>query len=261
MRRGGDDSGGRLQPGRHADARRQATPGPAPAVVLLSSIGLRRSRRLRLWRADPRPARRRARRRRLPGRALRPARLRPERRPLGVGDARRLRRRRPHASCGGWASARTSSASASPSSATARAPGSRCWPRPRERRRIAAVVTIGAPGSTGADLVLEQQQAALDRLNLTPAEREQRIALQKQIQAAVVTGKGWEGVPKAMRREADTAWLQSLLTFDPAKTVAERPTAAADRPRRARSAGAAGPRRRGSPRWPDARMARRRWSW
>ena len=91
----------------------------------------------------------------------------------------------------------------------------------RERRRIAAVATIGAPGSTGGDMLLEQQQAALDRLNLMPAEREERIALQKQIHASVVTGKGWEKVPAAMRREADTAWLQGLLAFDPARTVAD----------------------------------------
>jgi uncharacterized protein len=89
-----------------------------------------------------------------------------------------------------------------------------------ERRRITAVATIGTPGSTGGDMLLEQQQAALEGLNLAPAEREQRIALQKQIHAAVATGKGWENVPKAMRREADTAWLQGLLAFDPAKTVA-----------------------------------------
>jgi pimeloyl-ACP methyl ester carboxylesterase len=91
----------------------------------------------------------------------------------------------------------------------------------RERRRIAAVATVGAPGSAGGDLLLEQQQAALDRLNLMPAEREQRIALQKQIHSAIATGKGWENVPKAMRADADTAWLQSLLAFDPARTVAD----------------------------------------
>ena len=91
----------------------------------------------------------------------------------------------------------------------------------RERRRIAAVATLATPGSAGGEVLLEQQQEALDRLNLPPAEREQRIALQKQIHAAVATGKGWENVPKAMRTEADTAWLQSLLAFDPAKVVSE----------------------------------------
>ena len=91
----------------------------------------------------------------------------------------------------------------------------------RERRRIAAVATIGTPGAAGGEVLLEQQQAALDRLNLMPAEREQRIALQHQIHAAVTTGKGWDNVPAAMRREADTAWLQSLLAFDPGKTIAD----------------------------------------
>jgi pimeloyl-ACP methyl ester carboxylesterase len=91
----------------------------------------------------------------------------------------------------------------------------------RERRRIAAVATLGAPGSTGGELLLEQQQGALDRLNLDPAEREQRIALQKQIHAAVATGKGWENIPKALRADADTAWLQSVLAFDPARTVSD----------------------------------------
>jgi pimeloyl-ACP methyl ester carboxylesterase len=91
----------------------------------------------------------------------------------------------------------------------------------RERRRIAAVATLAAPGAPGGDVLLEQQQDALDRLNLAPAEREQRIALQKQIHAAVATGKGWENVPKAMRAEADTGWLQSLLAFDPARAVAD----------------------------------------
>ena len=91
----------------------------------------------------------------------------------------------------------------------------------RERRRIAAVATIGTPGAAGGEVLLEQQQAALDRLNLVPAEREQRIALQKQIHAAVSTGKGWENVPAALRRDADTAWLQSLLAFDPGKTIAD----------------------------------------
>ena len=89
-----------------------------------------------------------------------------------------------------------------------------------ERRRIAAVITIAAPGSTGSEFLLEQQQTALDQLKLPAADREQRIALQKQIHSAVITGKGWENVPAAMRREADTRWMHSLLAFDPAKTMA-----------------------------------------
>lgn len=85
--------------------------------------------------------------------------------------------------------------------------------------RIAAVVSIAGPASTGADLVLAQQQSALDRLKLTPAERDQRVALQKQIQAAVLTGKGWEPIPPQFRKEADTPWFQSMLAFNPATVV------------------------------------------
>jgi uncharacterized protein len=85
--------------------------------------------------------------------------------------------------------------------------------------RIAALVTLEGAGSTGADLILEQQQAALEQSDLPAADREARVALQKQIHAAVLTGKGWEGVPVPLRREADTPWFQSVLTFDPAKSI------------------------------------------
>jgi pimeloyl-ACP methyl ester carboxylesterase len=85
--------------------------------------------------------------------------------------------------------------------------------------RIAGLVSIAAPAASGAELILEQQQRALDAMTLSPADREQRVALQKQIQNAVLTGKGWEGIPPAMRREADTPWFQSLLAFSPARVV------------------------------------------
>jgi dipeptidyl aminopeptidase/acylaminoacyl peptidase len=86
-------------------------------------------------------------------------------------------------------------------------------------KRFAAVVSIAGPAATGAELVLEQQQRALDRLNLAAEERDRRVALQKQIQTAVLTGKGWEGIPPEMRRQADTPWFQSLLAFNPAKVI------------------------------------------
>ena len=87
-------------------------------------------------------------------------------------------------------------------------------------KRIAAVACLAVPASTGAELVLEQQQHALDQLKLSPEEREKKVALQKQIQTAVLTGKGWESVPAQERRAADTPWFQSLLAFDPAKAIA-----------------------------------------
>ena len=86
-------------------------------------------------------------------------------------------------------------------------------------KRISGVVSIDAPSTTGAELALEQQRHALDRMKASPAERAQRIDLQKKIQTAVLTGKGWEGVPPGLRKQADTPWAQSVLSFDPAKVV------------------------------------------
>lgn len=84
---------------------------------------------------------------------------------------------------------------------------------------IAAVVSIAAPAATGDALVLEQQFLALNRLSISAADREAKIALQKRIHAAVLSGSGWEGVPPEMRRQADTPWFQSLLAYDPAKVL------------------------------------------
>jgi len=86
-------------------------------------------------------------------------------------------------------------------------------------RRIAAAVSIAGPGSTGAETVLEQQRLELEGLKLPAEEREKRIALQQQVHSAVLTGKGWDTVPPQVRKEADTPWFQSLLTFDPAKVL------------------------------------------
>ena len=84
---------------------------------------------------------------------------------------------------------------------------------------IAGVISIDAPATKGADLALEQQQHALDRLKATPAERAQKIELQKKIQQAVLTGKGWEAIPPDLRKQVDTPWTQSVLAFDPAEVI------------------------------------------
>jgi dienelactone hydrolase len=86
-------------------------------------------------------------------------------------------------------------------------------------RRFSAVVSIAGPSTTGADQFIEQQQLALDASALPQAERDKRLALQRQVQQAVLTGKGWEGVPANVRRDADTPWFQSLLTYDPVKVI------------------------------------------
>jgi pimeloyl-ACP methyl ester carboxylesterase len=84
---------------------------------------------------------------------------------------------------------------------------------------IAGVITVDAAGASGADLVLMQQQKALDDLKLSDADRLARVALQKKIQAAVISGSGWEGVPEAMRRQADTPWFKSVLTYEPERVL------------------------------------------
>jgi len=86
-------------------------------------------------------------------------------------------------------------------------------------RRIAAVVSIAAPSTAGAERVLERQRHILDRMNLSPAERVERIEQQRRINAAVASGKGWEALPADVRKQADTPWFQSILAFDPARVV------------------------------------------
>jgi pimeloyl-ACP methyl ester carboxylesterase len=88
-------------------------------------------------------------------------------------------------------------------------------------KRIAAVALLAASGVTGADLILAQQQHALDRMKLSPEERQAKIDLQKRIHEAVLTGKGWDQVPPELRRSVDTPEFQSILSNDPAKVMAE----------------------------------------
>lgn len=86
-------------------------------------------------------------------------------------------------------------------------------------KRIAAVAAMATPASTGADLVLEQQRRVLTQINAPQAERDAKVALQQKIHAAVLSGKGWEGIPPALRQQADTPWFQSLLSYDPSRVV------------------------------------------
>lgn len=84
--------------------------------------------------------------------------------------------------------------------------------------KVNAAALIGAPASSGVDFVLEQQQAQLDQMKVTGAERQAKIDLQKQINNAVLTGTGWDQVPREYRR-ADSPWLQSFLKFDPSRAL------------------------------------------
>jgi hypothetical protein len=88
-----------------------------------------------------------------------------------------------------------------------------------EEKKIAALALVGTPGTPGADLVLEQQRHLLDAMKLPDDEKQRRMDLQKKIHAAVISGKGWDAIPPAYKRQADTAWFRSFLTFAPAGTM------------------------------------------
>ncbi|MFB3854354.1 MAG: alpha/beta hydrolase family protein [Vicinamibacterales bacterium] len=80
-------------------------------------------------------------------------------------------------------------------------------------KSIGSLVLLASPGSDGAGLILEQQRLAFIRLGMSEEERKAKTELQLRINEAVRTGKGWEGIPEGLRRQADTAWFQSFLTF------------------------------------------------
>ena len=87
--------------------------------------------------------------------------------------------------------------------------------------KIGSLVLIATSGTTGAKLILEQQQRELDRMKLPDAEKAQKVALQKQIQAAVISGSGWDALPEEVRKQADTPWFRSLLMSDPGAVLRE----------------------------------------
>jgi uncharacterized protein len=86
-------------------------------------------------------------------------------------------------------------------------------------KKIGSLVLMATSGTSGADLILEQQQRELERLKVPEAERNQKVALQKQIQTAVINGSGWENVPEDLRKQADTPWFRSMLMFNPADVM------------------------------------------
>ncbi|TDI24820.1 MAG: alpha/beta fold hydrolase [Acidobacteria bacterium] len=88
-----------------------------------------------------------------------------------------------------------------------------------KERRADNLVLVGTPGTTGVELVMEQQRAVLDRLGLSETERAEKIDLQQRIHDAVLSNGSWDGVPEAMRRQADTPWFRDFLDFDPADTI------------------------------------------
>ncbi len=90
----------------------------------------------------------------------------------------------------------------------------------RNRGDIDGIALLAAPGTTGREITLAQQKYQLDR---TPTESEaskqQKVELQTRLMDAVVTGQGWETIPPELRRQAESPWFKSWLTYDPAEAM------------------------------------------
>jgi fermentation-respiration switch protein FrsA (DUF1100 family) len=84
---------------------------------------------------------------------------------------------------------------------------------------IDAIGLLAAPGDTGRAVTLAQQRHALNRTTESDASKQDKIALQTRLMEAVMTGRGWETIPPELRRQADTLWFKSWLSFDPAEAM------------------------------------------
>lgn len=91
----------------------------------------------------------------------------------------------------------------------------------RREKKIQGLVLMAGMGTTGRELILEQQQYLLSKTTLSETERAEKVALQKKILDAVIAQKDWEGIPPEVRSTVDTPWYRSLITFDPARAMSE----------------------------------------
>ena len=89
----------------------------------------------------------------------------------------------------------------------------------RERGKVGAIALLAGPSTDGATVVLEQQKLMLSKMPIDDAQRAEKVALQEKINTAVMKGTGWNDIPEAARRIADTPWFYSFLTFDPRKAM------------------------------------------
>jgi len=89
----------------------------------------------------------------------------------------------------------------------------------RARGDVRAIGLLAAPGDTGRGVTLAQQQHALNRANESEDSKHEKVALQNRLMDAVITGQGWETVPPELRRQADTPWFKSWLSYDPADAM------------------------------------------
>jgi pimeloyl-ACP methyl ester carboxylesterase len=89
----------------------------------------------------------------------------------------------------------------------------------RKKGDIDAIALVAAPGESGRAITLAQQRHALNRSSESEASKKEKIALQNKVMDAVISGRGWETVPPELRRQADTLWFKSWLSFDPAEAM------------------------------------------
>ena len=85
----------------------------------------------------------------------------------------------------------------------------------RRENRIKGLALLATPGTAGEAFVLEQQRDELRRSGTTGEARRERIELQTRIHRAVLGEGGWDGIPDALRRQADTPLFRSFLAFRP----------------------------------------------
>ena len=104
-------------------------------------------------------------------------------------------------------------------SATAKARWSRMLRRPRARQGRRHRAHRRAVND-GATVVSNSRSAAVEDADRRCAAAE-KVALQEKINQAVIKGTGWNDIPEAVRRVADTPWFYSFLTFNPAKAMKE----------------------------------------
>ena len=97
--------------------------------------------------------------------------------------------------------------------------------------------------TTGAELVLEQQRDALDQTKIAPEDRDAEIALQKRIQRRGHHRQGLGRASRGGQQAGRHAVVPEPAGIRPGAGDQKRATAAAVRPRRARSTGAGGARR------------------
>ena len=84
-------------------------------------------------------------------------------------------------------------------------------------KKIRAVAILAAPATPGGQVVLEQQAELFERMKTPEAERQEKVDLQKRINAAVLGEGSWEGIPEDLRKSAESPWFHSYLSFDPAR--------------------------------------------